>query len=77
MHQPRRIGRAPQDRSAAADPALAGCQVGRFIILKKELDADDGELTRTRKVRRWVIAEKYADLYASLLGLERDADKDD
>ncbi|MEQ1614336.1 MAG: AMP-binding protein, partial [Hyphomicrobiaceae bacterium] len=34
----------------------------KFILLYKELDADDGELTRTRKVRRSVIAEKYADI---------------
>ena len=45
---------------------LAGCQVRRFLILHKELDADDGELTRTRKVRRRIIEEKYADLIAAL-----------
>ena len=54
------------NRSLAADPALAGCQVHRFLILHKELDADDGELTRTRKVRRRVIEEKYADLIRAL-----------
>lgn len=43
----------------AADERLAGCQVSRFLILHKELDADDGELTRTRKVRRGYIGEKY------------------
>ena len=43
----------------AADALLAGSQVSRFLILHKELDADDGELTRTRKVRRGTIAEKY------------------
>ena len=37
-------------------------QLRKFILLYKELDADDGELTRTRKVRRGVIAEKYADI---------------
>jgi long-chain acyl-CoA synthetase len=43
----------------AADPKLGGSQVHRFVVLHKELDADDGELTRTRKVRRRYIAEKY------------------
>src|SRR5690606_11101079 len=43
----------------AADPKLAGSQVARFLILHKELDPDDDELTRTRKVRRNFIAQKY------------------
>ena len=43
----------------AADPMLAGSQVHRFLILHKELDADDDELTRTRKVRRGFVAGKY------------------
>lgn len=50
----------------AADPHLAGSQIKRFLLLHKELDADDGELTRTRKVRRNVIAEKYATLIDAL-----------
>ena len=50
----------------AADPKLAGSQIHRFVILQKELDADDGELTRTRKVRRGFIAEKYAPLVQAL-----------
>jgi long-chain acyl-CoA synthetase len=54
------------NRSVAADSMLAGCQIHRFLILHKELDADDGELTRTRKVRRNIIADKYADLIAAL-----------
>ncbi|MGB8624490.1 MAG: AMP-binding protein [Paracoccaceae bacterium] len=54
------------NRSVAEDPMLSGCQVHRFLILHKELDADDGELTRTRKVRRKIIEEKYADLIAAL-----------
>jgi long-chain acyl-CoA synthetase len=37
-------------------------RIARFLLLYKELDADDGELTRTRKVRRSVINEKYADI---------------
>jgi long-chain acyl-CoA synthetase len=40
-------------------PMLSGCQIHRFLVLHKELDPDDGEMTRTRKVRRNVIAEKY------------------
>jgi len=43
----------------ARDELLAGSQVHRFLILHKELDADDGEMTRTRKVKRGYIAEKY------------------
>jgi long-chain acyl-CoA synthetase len=43
----------------SVDALLAGSQVSRFLILHKELDADDGELTRTNKVRRGFIADKY------------------
>jgi long-chain acyl-CoA synthetase len=50
----------------AADQLLAGSQVSRFLVLHKELDADDGELTRTNKVRRGFIAEKYAALVGAL-----------
>ena len=50
----------------AADQMLAGSQVSRFLVLHKELDADDGELTRTNKVRRGYIAEKYAVLVNAL-----------
>ena len=52
--------------SLAADADLTGCQIRRFLILHKELDADDGELTRTRKVRRRTIQEKYGDLVRAL-----------
>ena len=56
----------------AADPRLAGSQIHRFAILHKELDADDGELTRTRKVRRGFIGEKYAAVVHALdSGAER------
>ncbi len=48
------------------DPKLAGSQVQRFVVLHKELDADDGELTRTRKVRRGFIGEKYANIVDAL-----------
>jgi long-chain acyl-CoA synthetase len=50
----------------AHDPKLRGSQIRRFLVLHKELDADDGELTRTRKVRRSFIAEKYAPLVEAL-----------
>jgi len=50
----------------AADPRLKGSQLRRFLVLHKELDPDDGELTRTRKVRRGFIAEKYAPLVEAL-----------
>jgi len=54
------------NKSVAQDEMLSGCQINRFLILHKELDADDGELTRTRKVRRKIIGEKYADLIDAL-----------
>jgi long-chain acyl-CoA synthetase len=41
-------------------------RISRFLLLYKELDADDGELTRTRKVRRSVINEKYADIIEAI-----------
>ena len=50
----------------SADELLAGSQVSRFLVLHKELDADDGELTRTNKVRRGFIAEKYQALVDAL-----------
>jgi long-chain acyl-CoA synthetase len=52
----------------AADEKLAGSQLHRFLILHKELDADDGELTRTRKVRRGYIGERYQVLVDALYG---------
>jgi long-chain acyl-CoA synthetase len=52
----------------AEDELLAGSQVSRFLVLHKELDADDGELTRTNKVRRGFIAEKYQPLVDALYG---------
>ena len=50
----------------ATDPRLGHSQIKRFLILHKELDADDGELTRTRKVRRNFIAERYGMLIEAL-----------
>ena len=50
----------------AAEPGLADSQVRRFLILHKELDPDDDELTRTRKVRRGFVEEKYGVLIDAL-----------
>jgi long-chain acyl-CoA synthetase len=52
----------------SVDTLLAGSQVSRFLVLHKELDADDGELTRTNKVRRGFIAERYDVLIDALYG---------
>ncbi|CUH33618.1 Long-chain-fatty-acid--CoA ligase FadD15 [Jannaschia seosinensis] len=54
--------------SVAEDEMLSGCQVHRFLVLHKQLDADDDEMTRTQKVKRRLIEEKYADLIAGLYG---------
>ena len=53
---------------------MAGAQIRRFLILHKELDADDGELTRTQKVRRGFIAERYAPLIKALYDGSKEAD---
>ncbi len=52
----------------AADAMLAGSQISRFLVLHKELDADDGEMTRTRKVKRGTISEKYQVLVDAMYG---------
>ena len=52
----------------SADALLAGSQISRFLVLHKELDADDGELTRTNKVRRGFIGDKYQPLIDALYG---------
>ena len=54
------------NESISRDKMLSSCQIHRFLILHKELDADDGEITRTRKVRRSAIEEKYFDLVGAL-----------
>ena len=60
------------NQDLSRDPKLAGSQIHRFVVLHKELDADDGELTRTRKVRRGFIGEKYATIVDALYaGVER------
>jgi long-chain acyl-CoA synthetase len=56
-----------QQEVEAVNATLPPAQrISRFLLLYKELDADDGELTRTRKVRRSVINEKYADIIESI-----------
>ncbi len=54
------------NHALSREPMMAGAQIRRFLILPKELDADDGELTRTQKVRRRFIAERYAPLIDGL-----------
>jgi long-chain acyl-CoA synthetase len=65
---------AEVNRSFASDRMMAGAQIKRFLILHKELDADDGELTRTQKVRRGFIAERYAPLIKALYDGSKEAD---
>ena len=61
-----------QDCVASVNQELANedqfktSQIQRFVVLHKELDPDDGELTRTRKVRRKFVAEKYSTLVDAL-----------
>ena len=62
------------NRSLADEKAMAGAQIRRFLILHKELDADDGEVTRTQKVRRGFVAERYAPLITALYNGSREAD---
>jgi long-chain acyl-CoA synthetase len=54
------------NKALAEEPQMVASQIRRFLILHKELDADDGELTRTLKVRRSFIAERYAPLIKAL-----------
>jgi len=65
---------AEVNQSLAADKVMTGAQIKRFLILHKELDADDGELTRTQKVRRGFIAERYAPLVTALYDGSTEAD---
>ena len=57
---------ASVNRELANEPQFSASQIRRFIVLHKELDADDGELTRTRKVRRKFVSEKYSTLIDAL-----------
>jgi long-chain acyl-CoA synthetase len=54
------------NRSLQEDQVLRGAQIRKFLILHKELDPDDEEITRTRKVRRRFVAQKYAALIEAL-----------
>jgi long-chain acyl-CoA synthetase len=65
---------AEVNRSLAEDKVMAGAQIKRFLILHKELDPDDGEITRTLKVRRGFIAERYAPLIKALYDGSKEAD---
>jgi long-chain acyl-CoA synthetase len=65
---------AEVNRSLAQDKVMAGAQIKRFLILHKELDADDGELTRTQKVRRGFIADRYGPLVKALYDGSKEAD---
>ncbi len=65
---------AEVNRALAAEKAMAGAQIRRFLILHKELDADDGEVTRTQKVRRGFVAERYAPLIEALYDGSKEAD---
>ena len=60
------------NRSLRGGRAAAGAQIRRFLILHKELDPDDEEITRTRKVRRGYVAQKYAALIEALYGAATD-----
>ena len=61
------------NRALSLEPVMAGAQIRRFLILPKELDPDDGEVTRTQKVRRRFIAERYASLIEGLYGAASEA----
>ena len=54
------------NRDLSREELMVGAQIKRFLVLHKELDADDGELTRTLKVRRNFIAERYQPLIEAL-----------
>ena len=64
---------AEVNKTLSAEPELCDAQIARFLILPKELDADEGELTRTQKVRRGFIAERYASLLRALYDGSRTA----
>ena len=64
------------NKSLSQDEKLKGAQIRRFLLLHKELDPDDGEITRTRKVRRKFIAEKYGTLIDALYSDRQSVDVD-
>jgi long-chain acyl-CoA synthetase len=61
------------NRALSHEPNMAGAQIRRFLILHKELDADEGELTRTQKVRRTFIGQKYSPLVEALFNHSKEA----
>jgi long-chain acyl-CoA synthetase len=65
---------AEVNRQLSEEPMMAHAQIRRFLVLHKELDADDGELTRTQKVRRSFIADRYAPLVTALYDGSSEAD---
>jgi long-chain acyl-CoA synthetase len=65
---------AEVNRSLADEKVMAGARIRRFLILHKELDADDGEVTRTQKVRRSLVFERYAPLINALYDGSHKAD---
>ena len=65
---------AEMNAMLASEKVMAGAQVRRFLILHKELDADDGELTRTQKVRRGFVADRYAALLTAFYNGSKEAD---
>jgi long-chain acyl-CoA synthetase len=65
---------ADVNRALAAEGGMAGAQIRRFLVLHKELDADDGEVTRTQKVRRGFVAQRYAPLITALYDGSTEAD---
>ncbi len=65
---------AAVNRSLVDEKAMAAAQIRRFLILHKELDADDGEVTRTQKVRRSFVAERYAPLIRAFYDESTEAD---
>ena len=60
------------NQDLSRDSSLSSSQIRRFLILHKELDADDGELTRTRKIRRATIADRYGSLIEALYSSEKE-----
>jgi len=64
------------NKSLSQDAQLKGAQIKRYLLLHKELDPDDGEITRTRKVRRKFVAEKYGNLIDALYSDKDSIDMD-
>jgi len=64
------------NKSLSGDEKLKDAQIKRFLLFHKELDPDDGEITRTRKVRRKFIAEKYGSLIDALYSTKESVDVD-